>query len=169
MVATILSIVSAAPTAAGKLRFLAISVAAALTAAAAAHASTLLAIPVWAMFMGWVSYYTRGHSGRDGLVNYACLLGIVLGLLAVMAVGVLAPSLGSFALPIVVLMIATLVVSLRAMPLLSNIPAYFLGLITVFAAHVQPGLCVLVELGMAGAIGSSAAWFAACWQKKLAT
>jgi hypothetical protein len=164
------SIVSAAPTAAGKLRFLAVSVAAALTAAAAAHASTLLAIPVWAMFMGWVSYYTRGHSGRDGLVNYACLLlGIVLGLLAVMAVGVLAPSLGSFALPIVVLMIATLVVSLRAMPLLSNIPAHFLGLITVFAAHVQPGLYVLVELGMAGAMGSSAAWFAACWQKKLAT
>jgi beta-lactamase regulating signal transducer with metallopeptidase domain len=124
----------------GKLRFLAISVAAAVTAASAAHASTLLTVPVWAMFMGWVTYYTRGHSGRDGLFNYACLvLGIGLGLLAVAAVGALAPSLGSYALPIVVLVIATLVVSLRAVPMLSNIPAYFLGLITVFAAHVPLG------------------------------
>lgn len=93
---------------------------------------------------------------------------IALELLAVMAVGALAPGSGSVALPIVALMIATLVVSLRAMPLLSSIPAYFLGLIRVSAAHVQPNLYVLVAFAMAGATGSFAAWFASCCQKRLA-
>ena len=164
------SIVSTAPAPTGKLQFLAISAAAAVTAASAAHVSNLIAVPAWAMFMGWVAYYTRGHSGRDGLVNYACLaLGIGLGLVAVMAVGALAASFGTFALPVVVLIVATLVVSLRAVPVLSNIPAYFLGLVTVFAAHVQPTLHAMAELGSAGAIGSFAAWFASRWQQRLAS
>lgn len=164
------SILSAAPAPTGKLRFLAISAAAALTAASAAHVTTLIAVPAWAMFMGWVAYYTRGHAGRDGLVNYPCLaLGIAIGLFAVMAVGALAPSFGSFALPVVVLVVATLVVSLRAVPVLGNIPAYFLGLVTVFAAHVQPTLYAMAELGVASAIGSFAAWFASHWQQWLAS
>jgi hypothetical protein len=162
------SIVSTATAPTGKLRFFAISVVAALTAASATHVSTLVAVPAWAMFMGWVAYYTRGHSAHDGLVNYACLvLGIALGLLAVMAVGALAPTFGTYALPMVVLFIATLVVSLRAMPVFSNIPAYFLGLVTVFAAHAQPTLYTLAELGLAGTIGSFAAWFASRWQQRL--
>lgn len=164
------STVSTAPIPTGKLRFLAISAVAALTAASAAYFTTLISVPAWAMFMGWVTYYTRGHSGRDGLVNYACLaLGICLGFVAVMAVGTLAPNFGTLALPVVVLIVATLVVSLRAVPLLSNIPAYFLGLVTVFAAHVQPTLYAFAELGSAGAIGSFAAWLAARWQRRLAT
>lgn len=51
-------------------RFLAVGAVAGVIAAAAAHLSTLAAIPVWAMFMGWVAYFTRGHSARDGLINY---------------------------------------------------------------------------------------------------
>lgn len=164
------STLSTAPVPTGKLRFLAISAVAALTAASAAHVSTLIAVPAWAMFMGWVAYYTRGHSGRNGLVNYACLaLGIGLGLIAVMAVGTLAPTFGTFALPIVVLLVATLVVSLRAVPVLSNIPAYFLGMVTVFAAHVEPTLYAMAELSLAGDIGSFAAWFASRWQQRLAS
>lgn len=164
------TVASTAPGPTGKLRFLSISAAAALTAASAAHVTTVIAVPAWAMFMGWVAYYTRGNSARDGLANYACLaLGIGLGLMAVMAVGALASSFGTFALPMVVLVVATLVVSLRAVPVLSNIPAYFLGLVTVFAAHVQPTLYAMAELGLAGAIGSFAAWFASHWQQRLAS
>jgi hypothetical protein len=84
-------------------------------------------------------------------------------------VGALSPSFGTFTLPVVVLLVATLVVSLRVSPVLSNIPAYFLGLVTVFAAHVQPTLYAVAELGAAGAIGSFAAWFASRWQHRLAT
>jgi hypothetical protein len=49
------SIVSTAPAPTGRLQFLAISAAAAVTAASAAHVSTLIAVPAWAMFMGWVA------------------------------------------------------------------------------------------------------------------
>ncbi|CAN5134214.1 hypothetical protein BH10PSE12_BH10PSE12_12800 [soil metagenome] len=79
----------------------------------------MIAVPAWAMFMVWVAYYTRGHSARDGLANYACLaLGIGFGMIAVMAVDALTPSFGTFALPIVVLIVATLVGSFGVVPVL---------------------------------------------------
>lgn len=84
------------------------------------------------------------------------------------AAGGLAPSFGTFALPVVVLVVATLVVSLRSVLVLSNIPPYFLGLVTVFAAHVQPTLYAVAELGLAGAIGSFAAWLTSCRLHRLA-
>lgn len=150
-------------------RFLAIGAVAGVVAAAAAHLSTLAAIPVWAMFMGWVAYFTRGHSARDGLINYLCMaLGLLVGFGAVIALGLLGPALGAFALPIVVFGVAVLVVSLRALPALSNIPSTFLGVISVFAAHAAPTLEAFAELGGASAIGSFAAWLASATQARLA-
>lgn len=150
-------------------RFLAIGAVAGVVAAAAAHLSTLAAIPVWAMFMGWVAYFTRGHSGRDGLVNYLCLaLGLLVGFGAVIALGLLGPMVGGFALPITVFGVAVLVVSLRALPALSNIPSMFLGVVSVFAAHAAPTLEAFAELGGASAIGSFAAWLASAVQGRLA-
>lgn len=64
-----ISIGSTAPAPTRKLSFLAISAAAAGTAASTAHVTTIIAVPAWAMFMGWVAYYTCGHFARDGLVD----------------------------------------------------------------------------------------------------
>lgn len=109
-------------------RFLAFGAAAGVVAAAAAHVSTFAAVPVWAMFMGWIAWFTRGHSARDGLINWICLaLGIGIGFGATALLGLLAPVLGNFALPFVVFAVALLVVSTRILPALSNIPGYFLG------------------------------------------
>ena len=158
--------IAAAPSSAG--RFIAITAAAAVTASVAAFAATVLAVPVWAMFIGWVAYYTRGHSARDGLVNFVCLaLGLGLGMVAASLVGSLAPTLSALALPLVVLIVAAVVVSLRAVPTFNNIPSYFLGLISVFAAHVQPSLEAMAELGVAGAIGSFAGWLAGALQLRV--
>jgi hypothetical protein len=146
-------------------RFLTIGAAAGLVAAAAAYLSTVAAVPVWAMFIGWVAYFTRGHSGRDGLVNYLCLaLGLLVGFAAAAALGMLGPVLAVFALPVVVFSVGLLVVSLRALPALSNVPSYFLGVISVFAAHAAPTLEAFAELGGASAIGSIAAWLASTVQ-----
>jgi Protein of unknown function (DUF1097) len=151
-------------------RFLAISGAAAIVAAAAAYASTVATIPVWAMFMGWVAFYTRGHSTRAGVANLACLaLGIALGLTASLAVGALHPQMGGAALPLVVLLVALLVISLRAVPVLDNVLAYFLGLISVFAAHASPGLEAFAQLTAAAALGGIAAGFARAWQGRIGT
>jgi Protein of unknown function (DUF1097) len=82
------------------------------------------------MFIGWVAYFTRGHSFKDGMVNLACVvLGIVFGVIAALAIAVLMPRVGSFSFAIVVFGIASIVVSLRAAPVLNNVLAYFLGLI----------------------------------------
>ncbi|MGK2909186.1 MAG: hypothetical protein ACSLE1_05225 [Sphingobium sp.] len=46
-----------------KLQFRAISAAAAVTAASAAHISALIAVPAWAIFMGRAAYYEPGNLG----------------------------------------------------------------------------------------------------------
>ena len=149
-------------------RFLTIGAIAGLVAAAAAYLSTVTAVPVWAMFMGWVAYFTRGHSGRDGLVNYLCLaLGLLVGFGAAAALGALGPVLAGLTLPVVVFGVGLLVVSLRALPALNNVPSYFLGVISVFAAHAAPTLEAFAELGGASALGSIAAWLASTVQARV--
>jgi hypothetical protein len=157
---------SASP--ASLIRFVAISGAAAVVAAAAAYASTIATVPVWAMFIGWVAFYTRGHSIGAGVANFACLaLGIALGLAASFAVGELHPQLGAAALPLVVLVVALLVISLRAVPVIDNVLAYFLGLISVFAAHASASLEAFAQLAAAAALGGLAAWLARAWQDRI--
>lgn len=150
-------------------RFVAVSAAAATVAATAAYVSGLASVPVWAMFVGWVAFYSRGHSAREGVANLLCLgLGMVIGLGAISAVGAFGPQLGSAALPLVVLVVALLVVSLRGVPVLNNILGYFLGVITMFAAHAEPGISAFMTFGSAGALGGFAAWLARVWQGRIA-
>ena len=54
---------------------------AAATAAGASAISLSLALPVWAMFIGWIAFYTRGLSLRSTIENLACVgTGLLLGL-----------------------------------------------------------------------------------------
>jgi hypothetical protein len=41
---------------------------------AATVSALVLEVPVWAMFVGWISYFTRGVNPRQGMVNLACVL-----------------------------------------------------------------------------------------------
>lgn len=148
--------------------YIAFSVAAAVTAAGASASSAAFELPVWAMFIGWVAFFTRGLTARDGAINLACVwLGAGIGIAAAIAIGMLHPTLGMMALPAVVFVVATLVVSLRAAPILNNILAYFLGLIAFFAAHMEPTLSTLVHLGTASALGSFAGWASMKLQQRL--
>jgi hypothetical protein len=143
------------------LQFTAITAAAAVTAAIAATTSASLGWPVWAMFMGWVAFFTRGHSAKEASYSYLCLAaGIVMGTGAVLSVGALMPLMGPFAFGVVVFVVAMIVVTLRVAAPVNNIPAYFLGLITFFAAHVEPGLLAVSELLGVSSLGTFAAWLA---------
>lgn len=151
-------------------RFVALSAAAAVMAAAAALVSLLAGLQVWAMFMGWVAYNSRGHSAREGATGFACFaIGLVIAMEAQVAAGALAPVAGVLALPIVVSVVALIVVSLRVAPVVDNVLAYFLGLITVFAAHLEPTFAAISGLAAAGAIGAVAAWAAGASQDRLST
>jgi len=141
---------------------------AATTAAVAAGSSLLLTLPVWAMFIGWVAFFSRGLTWRDGLVNLGCVsMGIAFGMGAALSVSTLTPSLGFFALPVVVFVVAMIVVSLRALRVMNNLIAYFLGLIAYFAAHLEPSLESFAQLGGASSLGSFAGWLSHAVQQRL--
>ena len=130
-----------------------------MVAASAALVTTVIVVPVWAMFVGWVAFDSRGHSAREGLASLLCLaIGIAISLVASVGLGMLRPIFGSAAESIIVLVVTLLVVSLRAVPRLNNIIGYFLGLIGVFASHAEPGFELFAELGTAGALGGVAGW-----------
>ena len=152
-----------------QVKFNAVTAVAAAIAAAASAASLSAGLPVWAMFIGWVAFFSRGHTLRDGLINYAGVLaGIVFGMVAATAIAAIGPTLGNMALPLVVFIVAMGVVSLRAVPVMNNVLAYFLGLISFFAAHLEPSLETGMRLGGASAIGSSAAWISLKIQQRIA-
>ncbi|MDQ0252355.1 hypothetical protein J2W22_004443 [Sphingomonas kyeonggiensis] len=133
---------------------------AATTAALAAAASLALSVPVWAMFVGWIAFFTRGLDTRGALENLACVgFGLTIGLLASLVIPPLAAVAGAgLALPVVVFVVALSVVALRGLPILNNLLGYFLGLVAWFAAHLEPSLESVAHLFGAGAIGSTAGW-----------
>lgn len=148
--------------------YLAFSAIAAATAAAASASSMALEVPVWAMFIGWVAFFTRGFTARDGAINLACVwLGAAMGIAAAVAIAAVGPTLGTMALPTVVFVVAIVVVSLRAAPVLNNILAIFLGLIAFFAAHMAPTSDTLLHLCLASALGSVAGWVSVKLQQLL--
>lgn len=143
------------------MKFALLTLTAAVVASVAATASAGLGWPVWAMFVGWVAFFTGGHSAKAALTSYFCVaFGIGFGVFAAMAVGSLLPVIDFFAFGVVVFIVAIVVVSLRAAPLLNNVAAYFLGLIAFFASHLPPGVASFLELAVVAALGTLAAWIA---------
>lgn len=133
-----------------------------VVASLAATVSTLaLEVPVWAMFVGWIAYFTRGVNLRQGAVNLACvLIGIAVGIGAGATTQALSPHLGAATLTVVVFAVALVVLSLRHVPVFNNLLGLFLGLVAYFASHQPPGLATFAELGLAAGVGTVAAFAA---------
>ncbi|WP_066098148.1 DUF1097 domain-containing protein [Xanthomonas massiliensis] len=131
---------------------------AALAAALAAAASLALSLPIWAMFIGWIAFSTRGLNILGTVENLVCVgLGLTIGVIASSVIAGLAPMMGmDTALPMVVFGVAIVVVSLRGLPILNNLLGYFLGLVAWFAAHLEPSLENFVHLFTANSIGAAA-------------
>jgi len=140
--------------------FITITLVAAMSASLAAAASLALSLPVWAMFVGWIAFFSRGLTTRSTFENLGCVwLGLCIGALAALSISLLAPSLGlGLALPTVVFAVALVVVALRGLPVLNNLLGYFLGLVAWFAGHLEPSLEGLSLLASASAIGALAGW-----------
>ncbi|WP_342051373.1 MULTISPECIES: DUF1097 domain-containing protein [unclassified Cupriavidus] len=133
----------------------------AFVAASAAYTSVLLTLPTWAMFMGWVSYFTRRPSILEGLRSLGCVVaGLCLGAIATMLIGGGLPILGRFAFPLVVFCVAFLVLGTRALPHFNNLLGYFIGLITFFASHLPAEPESVVMLASSASLGSIAGWAA---------
>jgi hypothetical protein len=130
------------------------------TAAIAAAVSLAFSLPVWAMFVGWIAFFTRVHTTRTALENLgAVLVGMLIGALAASVIPQIAPIVGpGVALPVVVFVVALTVAALRGLPVMNNLLGYFLGLVAWFAAHLEPSLDNIAHLFGASMIGSTAGW-----------
>lgn len=139
-----------------------------IVTAGAASAALLIEAPIWAMFIGWIAYFTRGLDLRNGFVNFGCVvIGLVLGVAAASIVESLGGPPDVIEMAAVVFGVALLVLSLRFLPVFNNLLGFFLGLVTWFAAHQPASLRVFGTLAMAAAIGSISGWFAHSLQKRL--
>ncbi|NIJ67500.1 putative membrane-bound dolichyl-phosphate-mannose-protein mannosyltransferase [Sphingomonas leidyi] len=140
--------------------YVATTLVAAVTAALAAAGSLALSLHIWAMFIGWIAFFTRIQSNRTALENLACAgLGLLIGALTALAIPHLAGLVGrGLALPAAVFVVGLVVVALRGLPVLNNLLGYFLGLVAWFAAHLEPSFEALAQLFGASAIGSLAGW-----------
>jgi hypothetical protein len=138
-------------------RNLKITIGEALLAAAAAAVVLNAGLLVWVMFLGWISYFTRGLTIHDGVFNFvSMLIGLGLGLGA----GIVLRGFGSDPSLVeqvcVIFGVAVTALSLRFLPRVNNLLAFFLGLVAFFAAHPEPTLAGLVPLVAASAIGVAA-------------
>ncbi|MGQ9366200.1 DUF1097 domain-containing protein [Azospirillum sp. ST 5-10] len=147
---------------------LTVTVAEAVVTASAASAAVLFELPIWAMFVGWIAYFTRGLDLRNGLVNFGCVvIGLGLGLAAASVLGSLGGPPGVIELAAVVFGVALVVLSLRFLPVFNNLLGFFLGLVAWFAAHQPVSVSALLTLAFAAALGSGAGWFAHRLQTRL--
>lgn len=144
---------------------LGLSVVASLVATVSA---LLIEVPVWATFIGWIAFFSRGISARDGAINLACvLIGLVIGIAAASASAALAPYLGASTIAPVVLIATFLLLSLGLLPVINNLTGFFLGLVCYFASQLPPTLDSYFELAMAATLGVVGGLLASLLQKRL--
>lgn len=139
-----------------------------VASSAATLSTVVLEVPVWAMFVGWIAFFTRGLNLRHGVINLVCvLIGVGLGIGAAYVLAALGPRLGIYAITAVVFAITVVALSLAKVPVFNNLLGFFLGLVAYFASHLPPSLSTLVQLGLAAVVGAVAAFLAHAWQARI--
>jgi hypothetical protein len=139
-------------------RFAWIVVTVGVVAAVAAVVTVGLSLQLWTMFIGWTCFGTGGGNLRRGAAAFACLvIGVLLGMGALVVLGAIAPAVGQWALPIVIFILAVIAMLSLLTPPLDSIPGYFLGMTAFFASGLQPGIPALATIVPAALIGALSA------------
>jgi hypothetical protein len=142
---------------------------AASIAATCAGISAALGCPAWAMFLGWVAALITDHTFAEISNSYACLLGgVVIGAVGSIFVGHLRPSVGPFADALVILVMASIIASMRKMPRFHYLPSYILGVIGMFAIHADSLGIGVIKVLAPSALGASGIWVATRLQMRMA-
>ena len=151
-------------------RFVRFTLIAAVIAAAAALLSEVLGLHAWAMFVGWVAWFTHPASAAQGAQSMVSLwAGMLLAVAGHFIVTFLSPAIGAAALPMAVLVLACVAVGMRTTPPLDNMLAWFLGLIAFFALHADNVLTGLLTLVAASVVGAAAGYSCQRLQRRLAS
>ncbi|NNU35995.1 DUF1097 domain-containing protein [Rhizobium sophorae] len=140
-------------------KFILWTVIASVVAAFAAWLSAALNLEVWVMFIGFIAWFTRPTSVRNSSAAMLCLwLGIAVGAVSHIMTGALFPLLDHMALPAVVFLVAILIVGLRTHSIVGNMLAWFLGMVTYFAAELDLAVASFMHLAIATGIGGFAGY-----------
>ena len=92
--------------------------------------------PTWILFIAWLSYYIFGKSLKSAFYTLIPITtGIFMGISIQILGGFLSKYLGAIGFPIAVFICITSLTYLAKIKLLSNIPAWFIGLIIFFGNH----------------------------------
>lgn len=139
----------------------------ALAAALAASAALALEMPIWAMFLGWNAYFTRGTGMKSGAVNLGCvLIGLCLGMTAQWLLAALSSRPGFAEQVASVFVVTWVVLSLRFLPKFDNVAAFFLGLVAFFASGLEPTWPTFAVLAGAAGLGTAAGWLTSAAQAR---
>lgn len=107
------------------------------------------------MFVGWVAFFTRPAFIFNALTSSFCVaLGILLDEIVTTVNSVLLPVIGKAAFAAAVFAVVFIVVSLRGAPIIGNIVAWFLGLISFFAANPEPKAIEIISLIVPAFLGA---------------
>jgi hypothetical protein len=112
----------------------------ALVAAVASVIVARLGIPVWVMFIGWISFVAGGMNSKTALPSYVCdLLGVALGFIgALLIAGGTAVLGGDLALLVGVFVIVFAALLAQHLPFANLVICYFVGMTTFFASGLAP-------------------------------
>ncbi len=89
--------------------------------------------PTWVMFVAWVSFYIFGKTWKSSLWAFLQIaLGMCMAVLIQVTAGLLSPLIGTFGFAASVFLYIGSLAYFARTGKLSNIPAWFLGLIILF-------------------------------------
>lgn len=118
-----------------------------LCGAIAVFVSSTLGWQTWVMFIAWVSYYIFGKNVKSSLYSLLQIsAGIAMGVCIQLISGMLVPSFGMIGFFLTVLVLIGSLAYLSKIKWLSNIPAWFLGLIIFFGAHPEAEPLSILQL-----------------------
>lgn len=140
----------------------------ALIASIAATITLKLSFPVWIMFIGWVSFFSRSPCLKNGLLNtLSTISGVFIGIGATFFIKYFTPYMASYSLSLATFIVAVVVLSMGFFTKLNNVVAIFLGVITYFALHQPFSIENLISILGAISIGSLAGFLAFRAQKTI--
>jgi len=120
---------------------------AAVVASLTALVCAYFGVAIWFMFIGWVAYFIRPTSFLNMLSTSLCVsLGIMLAVVAANSIEALMPTLGVISFAVIVFIVAVIVLTSRTLPIIGDPTSWFLGLITYFAAHLEPSFNNLAQM-----------------------
>ncbi|HEX9510410.1 MAG TPA: DUF1097 domain-containing protein [Puia sp.] len=103
--------------------------------------------PTWVMFIAWVSYYLFGRSLKTAAISLVQIAsGIIMGIIMQSSAMGLSGLIGPLGFPVMVFILIGSLAYISKVKLLSNIPAWFIGLIIFFGVHPVIEPVAIIEI-----------------------